>query len=245
MAALTPVALDTPMVVERNRAGRASTGSPHVTASASATATAPSSAVKRANRAPRSTVQQVLVVRHGETEWSVSGRHTGITDIPLTERGREVARRLAPILADKQFSLVLVSPLQRARDTCDLAGLGDSAKIDLDLKEWDYGDYEGLTPSQIRSQRADWLLFRDGAPGGEGPDQIGARVDRVIARARAASGHVAVFAHGHVLRVLAARWLGLPPSAGCHFLLDTATLNVLSYYRDVPAIKRWNVPLLR
>ena len=188
---------------------------------------------------------KLFVVRHGETEWSLNGRHTGVTDIPLTERGRRVAALLAPVFGREKFALVLVSPLERARDTCALAGLGTRAEVDDDLKEWNYGDFEGLTPQQIRSTRPSWLLFRDGAPSGESPPQVGARVDRVIARARAAEGDVAVFAHGHVLRVLAARWLGLPATAGAHFLLDPATLNVLSYYRGTPAIKRWNAPLKR
>ncbi|HET8698921.1 MAG TPA: histidine phosphatase family protein, partial [Gammaproteobacteria bacterium] len=184
-------------------------------------------------------------VRHGETAWSLSGQHTGVTDLALTEHGREVARGLAPMLRENRFALVLSSPLKRARETCDLAGLGDRAEIDHNLVEWNYGDYEGLTPSQVRGKAPAWLLFRDGAPGGETPEQIGERVDRVIARARAARGDVALFAHGHVLRVLAARWLGLPARAGCHFLLDTATLSILSYYRGAPAVKRWNVPLPR
>ena len=187
--------------------------------------------------------QQVYLVRHGETEWSLSGQHTGSTDIALTEHGRDVARRLAPVLRERSFSLVLTSPLQRARETCELAGLGRRAEIDLRLMEWDYGEYEGLTPRQIRAQAPDWLLFRDGCPGGERPEEVGARVDGVIERLRAVQGNAAVFAHGHVLRVFAARWLGLPPMAGSHFLLDTATLNVLSYYRGIPAVKRWNAAL--
>jgi probable phosphoglycerate mutase len=139
---------------------------------------------------------------------------------------------------------VLSSPLGRALQTCALAGLGDRVEIDRDLMEWNYGAYEGLTPAQIHATAPGWLLFRDGCPGGESPGQIGARVDRVIARIRSAEGHVALFAHGHVLRVLAARWLGLSSTAGCHFLLDTATLSVLSYYRGVPAIKRWNAKVV-
>jgi broad specificity phosphatase PhoE len=189
-------------------------------------------------------IQQVYLVRHGETEWSLSGQHTGITDIPLTENGRRVAQRLEPVLAKEPFVLVLTSPLQRARKTCELAGLGERAEIDRDLMEWNYGEYEGLTPRQIRAKSPGWMLFSDGCPGGESPEQIGARVDRVIARVRAVEGHVALFAHGHVLRVFAARWLGLPPTAGCHFLLDTATLNILSYYRNIPAVKRWNAMLM-
>ena len=149
-----------------------------------------------------------------------------------------------PVLAEERFALVLSSPLKRARETCELAGLGARAEIDRDLMEWNYGEYEGLTPQQIRAKAPAWVLFRDGCPGGEGPEQVGARVDRVIARARAAQGDVAVFAHGHVLRVFAARWLGLPAAAGCHFLLETATLNVFTYYRGIPAVKRWNAALV-
>ena len=185
-------------------------------------------------------IQQVYLMRHGETEWSLSGQHTGTTDIPLTENGREVARLLEPVCAKQTFALVLTSPLGRARQTCELAGLGARAEIDADLMEWSYGEYEGLTPKQIRAQRPGWMLFTDGCPGGETPEQVGARVDRVIARVRAVRGHVALFAHGHIFRVFAARWLGFPVAAGCHFLLDTATLNILSYYRGIPAVKRWN-----
>jgi broad specificity phosphatase PhoE len=188
--------------------------------------------------------QQVYLIRHGETEWSLSTQHTGITDIPLTENGRKVAKLLEPVLAKETFALVLTSPLERARETCELAGLGERAEIDSDLMEWNYGQYEGLTPKQIHAQAPEWMLFNDGCPGGESPEQIGARVDRVIARVRAVEGHVALFAHGHIFRVFAARWLGLPATAGCHFLLDTATLNILSYYRNIPAVKRWNAPLV-
>jgi probable phosphoglycerate mutase len=192
----------------------------------------------------RRLTQRVFLVRHGETEWSVSGQHTGVTDIPLTERGRLAATWLARIFAKEPFALVLSSPLQRARATCDLAGFGARAEIDRDLMEWDYGDYEGLTPKQIQELAPGWLLFRDGCPGGENAEQVGARVDRVIARARAVDGLVALFAHGHVFRVLVARWLGLPPAAGCHFLLDTSTISVLGYYRGIPAVKRWNNRLM-
>lgn len=185
----------------------------------------------------------VFVVRHGETAWSLSGQHTGVTDIPLTERGREVARRLRPLLANERFALVLTSPRQRARETCALAGLGEPAEIEPGLAEWDYGEYEGLTAEQIRARRPDWLIFRDGAPGGETPAQIGARVDRVLARVRAAPGDVVLFAHGHLLRVLVARWIDLPPRAGALFLLDPATLGVLGHYGDAPAVKMWNAPL--
>ena len=158
---------------------------------------------------------RLFAIRHGETAWSLSGQHTGTTDIPLTDNGRRLAERLRPVLAKEAFALVLVSPLQRARETCALAGLGDAAVIEPDLMEWNYGEYEGLTTNQIQEKRRGWLIFRDGCPGGESPEQVAARVDRVIDRARAAKGDVALFAHGHVLRVLAARWIGLPASAGC------------------------------
>jgi broad specificity phosphatase PhoE len=187
--------------------------------------------------------QEVYLIRHGETEWSLSGRHTGTSDVPLTAKGRSVASGWQPYAASKSFALVLTSPLQRARETCTLAGLGTHAQIDPDLAEWNYGAYEGRTPQQIRDGQPEWLIFRDGCPGGENPEQIGARVDRVIARVRATAGPVALFAHGHVLRVLAARWLGLPVSGGSHFLLETAALCVLSSYHGVPAVRRWNAPL--
>jgi probable phosphoglycerate mutase len=189
-------------------------------------------------------IQEIYLVRHGETQWSLSGQHTGVTDIPLTDNGRRVARRLAPLLAGKSFALVLTSPMQRARETCRLAGLGERAEVDRDLLEWNYGEYEGLTPQEIRAKAPRWMIFSDGCPGGESPEQVGARVDRVIARVRAADGHAALFGHGHVFRVLAARWLGLPTAAGCHFLLDTATLSILSSYRGIAAVKRWNAALM-
>jgi broad specificity phosphatase PhoE len=186
---------------------------------------------------------QVLAIRHGETAWSLSGQHTGVTDIPLTDNGRRVAEKLRPVLAKETFALVLVSPLRRAQETCMLAGLGDRAVVDPDLSEWNYGEYEGLTPRQIRDVRPSWMIFRDGCPGGETPEQVGTRVDRVIERARTLEGDVALFAHGHVLRVLAARWIGLPVQGGQHFLLDTGTLSALSFYRNVPAVGTWNAPL--
>jgi broad specificity phosphatase PhoE len=185
----------------------------------------------------------VYAIRHGETAWSLSGQHTGTTDIPLTDNGRRLAERLAPALATETFALVLVSPRQRARETCELAHLGAPAVIDPDLAEWNYGAYEGLTSRQIREQAPGWLLFRDGCPGGETPQDVGARADRVIARVREVDGNVALFAHGHILRVLAARWIALPPSAGQHFLLDTGTLSVLGYYQETPAMKIWNACL--
>ena len=187
--------------------------------------------------------QRVFLIRHGETEWSLSGQHTGVTDIPLTENGRSIARQLAPILARVTFARVLTSPLQRARQTCELAGFGDRAEIDADLVEWNYGDYEGLTSNEIEEKEPGWILFTDGCPGGESPENVGRRVDSVLERVRAEGKDVALFAHGHLFRVFVARWLGLPPAAGRHFLLDTATLSVLSYYRGTPAIKRWNAPV--
>ena len=189
------------------------------------------------------TSQLICLVRHGETAWSLTGQHTGITDLPLTENGERVARLLAPVLAGREFALVLTSPLQRARRTCALAGLDAQAVIDDDLIEWNYGRYEGLTSQRIQTKAPGWMIFTDGCPDGESPRQIGERADRVIARVRTVHGPVALFAHGHIFRVLVARWLGLPVAAGAHFLLDTATLSVLGYYRDIPAVKRWNAPL--
>jgi probable phosphoglycerate mutase len=186
----------------------------------------------------------LFAIRHGETAWSLSGQHTGTTDIPLTENGRRLAERMRPVLAKETFELVLVSPMQRARETCELAGLGHKAVVEPDLVEWNYGAYEGLTPKQIQERAPGWLIFRDGCLGGETPEQVGGRADRVIARARAVNGDVALFAHGHVLRVLVARWLGLPASAGQHFLLDTGTLSVLGYYQEIPAVRIWNAPLV-
>jgi len=186
----------------------------------------------------------VFAIRHGETAWSLSGQHTGTTDIPLTDNGRRLAEKLRPVLAKEKFALILCSPMQRARETCELAGLGGVAVIDPDLAEWNYGKYEGITTEQIHETAPGWLLFRDGCPGGESPEQVGARADRVIARARAVEGDVALFAHGHVLRVLGARWIGLHAASGQHFLLDTGTLCILGYYRDVPAVRVWNGPLL-
>ena len=189
--------------------------------------------------------QRVHLIRHGETEWSLNGRHTGTTDIPLTENGRRVARLWKPVLSEENFALVLTSPLRRARETCELAGLGDRAEIEPDLVEWNYGEYEGLTPQEIQAKRPGWMIFKDGSPGGETPEQVESRIDRVITRVRAVEGHVALFSHGHLLRALAARWIGLRASDGSRYLLDTATLCVMSYYRSIPAIKRWNVPIVR
>lgn len=187
---------------------------------------------------------EVVLIRHGETEWSLSGRHTGNTDIPLTANGERAAQALAPLLAGLGVELVLVSPLQRARRTCELAGLAEAATVDPDLREWNYGAYEGLTSAQIQREAPGWMVFRDGCPEGESPAQIGARADRVIERTRAHGGKVAVFAHGHLLRVLAARWIGLAPSQGSHFLLDTTTFSILSRYAGEPALGCWNAAAL-
>jgi broad specificity phosphatase PhoE len=185
----------------------------------------------------------VVVVRHGETEWSRAGRHTGRTDVPLTEDGRRAAARLAPLLASRSFARVLTSPLVRARETCELAGLAASAQVDDDLVEWDYGEYEGRTTAAIRAERPGWSLWSDGAPGGEDAAAVGLRVDRVIARLRAVSGDAAVFAHAHVLRVLAARWVDLDPTDGARFALDPARPSTLGYERETAVIREWNVPV--
>jgi probable phosphoglycerate mutase len=186
--------------------------------------------------------QSVVLARHGETEWSVSGRHTGTTDLPLTEEGRRQAAALGPRLHAWAFSLVLTSPLQRARETCRLAGYGEQAEVRPDLAEWNYGRYEGLTSAQIAEVHPNWSLWRDGGPGGERAADVGRRADRVIAEIRGVDGDVLIFAHGHVLRVLAARWLDEPPEGGRHYALQTATLSVLSYEHADPVIHQWNVP---
>ena len=182
------------------------------------------------------------VARHGETAWSLSGQHTGLTDLPLTERGERNARRLGERLRGINFTKVFTSPLQRAARTCELAGFGAAAEIDRDLLEWNYGEYEGRRTAEILAERPEWELFRDGCPGGESPGQIGARADRVVGRVRAVEGDVLLFSSGHFLRVLAARWLGLPPGAGRYFLLSTASLSALGYEhnRSEPVIRLWN-----
>src|SRR5918911_811134 len=185
---------------------------------------------------------EVVLVRHGETEWSRDGRHTGRTDIPLTDKGRRQAEKLGELLRDRSFSLVLTSPLQRASETCRLAGLGDVARPTDDLLEWDYGEYEGITTPQIRESRPGWLLWRDGCPAGEDAAAVGKRADRVLEQTEHAGADVALFAHGHVLRVITARWLGLPPDSGALFALSTATLSVLGYEREVRVIRLWNAP---
>jgi probable phosphoglycerate mutase len=184
----------------------------------------------------------VYLARHGETEWSRSGQHTGRTDLPLTERGERNARALGERLRGLTFARVFTSPLQRARRTCELAGFGGRAEVDPDLMEWDYGRYEGLRTADIWKIRPGWQLFRDGCPGGEDAAAVGARADRVIARVRAVDGNVLLFSSGHILRVLAARWLGLDPRGGQLFLLNTATLSILGYDHDKaePAVRLWN-----
>jgi broad specificity phosphatase PhoE len=186
--------------------------------------------------------ENVVLVRHGETEWSRDGRHTGLTDIPLTAEGRRQAEALAAPLRAWQFALVLSSPLQRALETCRLAGYGANPQVRPDLMEWDYGRYEGLTSRQIAAENPSWSLWRDGGPDGETPAAVGHRVDRVIREVRQTAGDVLIFAHGHVLRVLTARWLDEHPEGGRHYALQTATLSVLSHEHDNPVILRWNLP---
>ena len=185
---------------------------------------------------------RVYLVRHGETEWSMSGRHTGRTDIALTPRGEEAAQKLAARLAGVSFARVWTSPAIRARRTAELAGFGSTAEPDADLWEWHYGEYEGLRSAEIRAGRPGWVVFRDGAAGGESAAQVAARADRVIARARQVDGNVLIFTHGHFSRVLGARWIGLGPEAGRLLLLSTAAVCILGYdhNRDEPAIQLWN-----
>lgn len=183
---------------------------------------------------------ELYVVRHGATEWSTSGQHTSTTDLPLLPLGEEQAIATGRLLSGLDFSLVLCSPMQRAQRTCELAGLRATAVLDDDLLEWDYGDYEGVTTTTIRETVPNWTVWNGVCPGGESIDQVATRVDRVIAKVRAQSGTAIVFAHGHVLRVLAARWCGLEPVEGRRFLLDPATLSVLGWERDTPAIRLWN-----
>jgi probable phosphoglycerate mutase len=187
-------------------------------------------------------LQVIYLARHGETAWTLSGQHTGLTDLPLTEHGEQNALRLGDRLKGLTFAKVFTSPLQRARRTCELAGFGAVAEVDPELLEWNYGDYEGLTSAQVHAKRPGWKLFRDGCPGGETVAQIGARADRVIARVRSIQGNVLLFSSGHISRVLAARWLGLDASAGQYFLLSTAALSQLGYEHDLsePVIRLWN-----
>jgi probable phosphoglycerate mutase len=186
------------------------------------------------------TGDDAVLVRHGQTEWSLDGRHTGSTDIPLTEEGRREAEAAGRRLAGRKFALVLSSPLSRALDTCRLAGFGDAVQVREDLREWDYGDYEGLTSPQIREERPDWYLFRDACPNGETAEQVGERVDRVIMEVRGVGGDAALFGHGHCLRVLAARWLGFTAEDAGRLALSTATVGVLGYEHERPALWLWN-----
>jgi len=185
---------------------------------------------------------EIHVIRHGETAWTESRRHTGLTDIPLTERGERQARRFGEHLHGRTFAHVFTSPLQRARRTCELAGFGAMAQVDPDLVEWNYGEYDGLTTAEILKQRPDWKLFRDGCPHGESLAEVGARADRVIGRLRALDGDALLFSSGHFLRVVAVRWLGLDASCGRLFLLSTTTLSILGYEHDKsePVIRLWN-----
>jgi broad specificity phosphatase PhoE len=185
---------------------------------------------------------ELWLVRHGETEWSKSGQHTGRTDVPLTETGREQAKALGELLGGHEFARVLTSPLSRATDTCRLAGYGDRAEVTDDLREWDYGDYEGEKTVDIRKSRPGWTIWSGDVPAGETAEQVAARAQRVIDRTSTAGGDVALFAHGHVLRVLAATWLGLPPGSGRLFALGTATLSVLGHERETRVISLWNRP---
>jgi broad specificity phosphatase PhoE len=184
---------------------------------------------------------ELWLIRHGETEWSRSGAHTGRTDLPLTDAGRERAAAIGRCLDGRRFALVLTSPLQRARETCRLAGYGDDAVVEPDLREWDYGDYEGRTTADIRKERPGWSLWTDGVPNGETIEQVASRADSVMERALRAGGDVALFAHGHILRILAARWLELPPTAGRLFALSTASLSTLGFERETRVIARWNL----
>lgn len=191
---------------------------------------------------PNAILPTVYLARHGETAWSLTGQHTGLTDLPLTEHGERNARHLGKRLRGLTFVKVFTSPLQRAARTCELAGFKAAAEIDQDLVEWNYGAYEGRRTIEIRADRPDWQLFRDGCPGGESPEQVGARADRVISRVRAIAGDVLIFSSGHFLRVLTARWLGLEPAAGRFFALDTASLSELGYEHSLsaPVIRLWN-----
>jgi broad specificity phosphatase PhoE len=183
---------------------------------------------------------ELVLVRHGETEWSRTGRHTGRTDVPLTARGRAEAESVGVRLAGRRFVRVLTSPASRSTETCRLAGFSDHAETCADLREWDYGAYEGRTTSEIRVERPGWTLWRDGAPGGEAVEQVGERADRVLRMLADVVGEVVVFAHGHFLRVLAARWLGLDPAAGGLLALDPATISVLGHEHEWRVLRRWN-----
>ena len=186
---------------------------------------------------------RLFIMRHGETKWSLSGQHTGLTDLPLTEQGEEEARQLGKRIRDVEFSSVFASPLMRASRTCQLAGLGEMAQHSPDLVEWDNGDYEGITTAQILSSRPGWDIFRDGCPAGEMPDQVSERADRFIRSTQSLQGNVALFTHGHFARALAARWIGMPVEYGTHFTLGTAAVSIVSHQHNpphLPIIELWN-----
>ena len=186
-------------------------------------------------------LSRLVVVRHGETEWSANGRHTSRTDLPLTDDGRERAQALASALSEWSFAGVECSPLRRARETCELAGLGEQAAIEGDLHEWDYGDYEGLTTPEIHERDPDWILWRDGCPGGETPAQISERADGVLARLNELDGDAAVFAHGHFLRVLTARWVSMDVAAGARFALAAGAIGLLGHENETRVVEQWNL----
>lgn len=186
-------------------------------------------------------LRRIVVVRHGETEWSASGRHTSRTDLELTEEGRQRTRTLGPPLQSGHFALVVSSPLRRARQTCELTGFGAVAQIRDNLHEWDYGEYEGLTTPEIRARAPSWSLWRDGCPGGERPEQVSARADRLLAEFEHVDGDVLVFAHGHILRVLSARWLELPAAGGARLALSAGAIGILGYEHETRVLRRWNV----
>jgi broad specificity phosphatase PhoE len=184
---------------------------------------------------------RIVVVRHGETEWSLSGQHTSRTDLPLTDDGRKRATALHDLLSGYSFALVLSSPMRRALETCEIAGYGNVVELDEDLREWEYGEYEGLTTPQIRETRPDWNLWRDGCPGGEGPSEVGRRADRVLERLAAADGDGAAFAHGHILRVLTARWAEMSVAEGSRFKFGAGAIGVLGHERETRAVEHWNL----
>ncbi len=186
--------------------------------------------------------REIWLVRHGETEWSRSGAHTGRTDLPLTDAGRANALAVGEYLAGRDFALVLVSPLDRARETCRLAGFGGIAEVEPNLREWDYGDYEGRSTPEVQNERPGWSLWVDGVPNGETVDEVGKRAEAVLLRVQATDGDVVLFGHGHILRILAARWLGLPPDAGRLLALGTGSVSTLGYERTTRVITKWNLP---
>jgi len=190
------------------------------------------------------TDRQIYLIRHGETEWAKNGQHTGRTDLPLTDAGREQAGFLWPILDELKFAHIISSPLKRALETANIAGLGPRLETEKDLMEWDYGDYEGLTTNQIRDQVPGWSIWTHSCPNGETLDQVTQRVDRVVAKIQSSEGNVVIFSHGHFLRVLVSRWIGLPGSYGSRFLLGTSTLSILGYENGLPVIRTWNGPLI-